>query len=165
MSGRCTAEPAPTWHAEPVRKLLVFLGVAWIAANLVGAWLSVEHDQPYDLSFLDQPGRVSQIGDDWLRGWGAGLAMPLWILAVAAVLTVAASFGGRTTRLSSVLLMVLGGLSLAFTLTNQVTYDRLNATGTERTETAVIVATMVLAGLLVLIGLLTVITTPRTHRR
>jgi hypothetical protein len=148
-----------------VRKLLVFLGVAWIATNLIGAWLSVEHDRPYDLSFLDQPGTVSQIGNDWLRGWGSGLAMPLWVLAIAAVLTVVVSFDGSATRLSSVLLMVLGALSIAFTLANQPTYDRLKATATDRGETAVVIASLVLAGMMVLIGLITVITTPRTPRR
>lgn len=154
-----------TWHAVPVRKLLVFLGVAWIAANLVGAWLSVEHDEPYDLSFLDKPGRVSQIGDDWLRGWGTGLAMPLAILAAAAVLTVVVTFGGTATRVGALLLMVVGGLSLAFTSSNQLTHDRLTATATDQTETAVIGAVLVLAGLLILVGFLTLITTPRTGRR
>ena len=144
---------------------MVFLGVAWIAANLVGAWVSVQNDRPYDLSFVDEPGAVSRIGDDWLRGWGTGLAMPLWVLAVAAVLTVLVSFGGAATKWAALLLMLVGAASIAFTLSNQLTYDRLEATGTDRAETAVIAATLVLAGLLVLIGLLTVITTPRTTRR
>lgn len=148
-----------------MRRLLVLLGVAWIAANLLGAWVSVRHDRPYDLSFVDRPGTVPRIGDDWLHGWGTGLAMPLGVLAAAAVLTVLASFGGGLGRLTAFLLMLLGAASLAFTLANQPTYDRLQAPTSNRAETALIVATLVLAALLVLVGLLTVITTPRTRRR
>lgn len=157
--------PAGTWQSVPVQKLLVFLGVAWIATGLVGAWLSVEHDEPYDLSFVDKPGLVRNIGDDWISGWGTGLAMPLWILAVAAVLTVIVTFGGTATRVGAMLLMIIGGLSIVFTLTNQLTHDRLTATTTDQAERAVIGASLLLAGLLVLVGLLTVITTPRTRRR
>jgi hypothetical protein len=148
-----------------VRKLLVFLGVAWIAANLVGAWVSVDHERPYDLSFVDQPGSVGRIGDDWLHGWGTALALPLGVLAAAAVLTVVVSFGGTATKVGGLLMAVLGAGSLAFTLSNQLTYDRLQAAEGDRTETAIIAATLVLAGLLVLIGFLTFITTPATRRR
>jgi hypothetical protein len=147
-----------------VRRLLVFLGVMWVAANLFGAWVSVDHDRPYDLSFLDAPGKVGRIGDDWLYGWGTGLAMPLWFLAVVAILTVVVSFGGNPTKLGSVLLLLAGAASLAFTLSNQLTHDRLDATSADRVETAIIGATLLLAGLMVLVALLTVITTPKQHR-
>jgi hypothetical protein len=147
-----------------VRRLLVFLGVMWIAANLAGAWVAVDHDRPYDLSFLDTPGRVARIGEDWLYGWGTGLAMPLWFLAAAAVLTVVASFGGNATRFSSFLLLLVGGASVAYTLSNQLTSDRLGQRDVDRGETAIIAATLLLAGLMVLIGFLTVITTPKVHR-
>ena len=143
----------------------MFLAIAWIATNLIGAWMAYDHDRAYDLSWLDQPGRVAQIGNDWLYGWGTGLAMPLWVLAGAAVLAVAVTFGGEAGRLAAALTMVLGGLSLAYSLTNQLTYDRFEATGTERGETALIFASLLLAALLVLIGLITVITTPRARRR
>jgi hypothetical protein len=147
-----------------VRRLLVFLGAMWIAANLAGAWVSVDHDRPYDLSFVDEPGKVGRIGDDWLHGWGTGLAMPLWFLAIVAVLTVLASFGGKATKLSSALLILAGSTSVAFTLSNKVAFDRLTATSADRTEGAIVIATLLLASLMVLIGLLTVITTPKQHR-
>lgn len=147
-----------------MRRLLVFLGVAWVAANLAGAWVSVDHERPYDLSFLDAPGAVGRIGDDWLHGWGTGLAMPLGVLAAATVLTVVVSFGGTATKVGGFLMAALGAASLGFSLTNQLTFDRLRATGGDSTETAIIAATLVLAGLLVLIGFLTVITTPATRR-
>jgi hypothetical protein len=147
-----------------VRRLLVFLGAMWIAANLAGAWVSVDHDRPYDLSFVDEPGKVGRIGDDWLHGWGTGLAMPLWFLAIVAVLTVLASFGGNATKLSAALLILAGSTSVAFTLSNKVAFDRLTATSADRTEGAIVIATLLLASLMVLIGLLTVITTPKQHR-
>ena len=147
-----------------VRKLLVFLGAMWIAANLAGAWVSVENKRPYDLKFVDEPGRSGRIGDDWLYGWGTGLAVPMWFLAGVAVLTVAVSFGGRATKYGGVAMMLVGAASLTFTLSNQLTYDRLDATDVDRGETAIIGASLLLAGLLILIGLLTVITTPRHHR-
>ena len=155
---------APTWHIGRVRRLLVFLGVMWVATNLVGAWVSVRHHLPYDLSFVDKPGVSGRIGDDWLHGWGTGLAMPLWFLAIVAVLTVLASFGGNATKLSSALLMLSGAASVAFTLSNKLAFDRLKATGTDRTEAAIVIATLMLASLMVLIGFLTVITTPKQHR-
>lgn len=148
-----------------MRKLLVFLGAAWIATQIAGALVSVDHERPYDLSFLDEPGVTAKIGDDWLHGWGTGLAMPLGVLAAAAILTVLVSFGGGWGRLGAFLMMVVGGLSIGFTLTNQVTYDRLDAVKADRVETGLIVASLGLAGLLVVIGLVTVITTPRARRR
>ncbi len=148
-----------------MRRLLVFLGVMWVAANLAGAWVSVDHDRPYDLSFLDTPGKVDRIGDDWLYGWGTGLSVPLWFLAAVAILTVVVSFGGGATKFGAVLVMLAGAASLAFSLSNKLTLDRLDATAADRTETAIIAATLFLAGMLVLVGLLTVITTPRQHRR
>jgi hypothetical protein len=147
-----------------VRRLLVFLGVMWIATNLVGVWVSVRHHRPYDLAFVDQPGASGRIGDDWLHGWGTGLAMPLWFISIVAVLTVVASFGGNATRWSAALLMVAGALSIAFTLSNKLTFDRLKATGADRTEAAIVICTLMLAALMVLIGFLTVITTPKQHR-
>ena len=143
----------------------MFLGAAWIAVQIAGALVSVDHERPYDLSFLDEPGATGRIGDDWLHGWGTGLAMPLGVLAAAAIVTVLVSFGGGWGRFAALLMMVLGGLSIAFTLTNQVTYDRLDATKTDRLETGLIAGSLGLAGLLVVIGFITVITTPRTRRR
>jgi hypothetical protein len=148
-----------------VRRLLVFLGVMWIATNLLGAWISVRHHLPQDLSFADQPGRTGRIGDDWLHGWGTGLAMPLWFISVVAVLTVVASFGGRATKVSAFLLMLVGAASVAFTLSNKPSYDRLQATGADHGEAAIVIATLLLASLMVLIGFLTVITTPKQYRR
>jgi hypothetical protein len=147
-----------------VRRLLVFLGVMWIATNLAGAWVSVRHHLPYDLSFVDQPGARGRIGDDWLHGWGTGLAMPLWFLSIVAVLTVLASFGGNATRFSAAGLMVAGAMSVAFTLSNKASFDRLKAAGTDHAEAAIVMASLLLAALMVLIGFLTVITTPKQYR-
>jgi phosphatidylserine synthase len=148
-----------------VRKLLVLLGVAWIAVNLYGAWMAVEHKRPYDLSWLDEPGSKDHVGDDWLHGWGTGLAMPFAVVAVVAVLTVIATFGGGAGKVSAFLILVVGGLCLAYTLTNDLTLERLKNTKIEHAELAVVSATLTLSGLLVLFGFLTVITTPKSHRR
>jgi hypothetical protein len=147
-----------------VRRLLVFLSVMWIATNLVGVWVSVRHHRPYDLAFVDKPGASGRIGDDWLHGWGTGLAMPLWFISIVAVLTVLASFGGNATKVSAFFLMLAGAVSVAFTLSNQPSYDRLKAAGADRTEAAIVFATLLLAALMVLIGFLTVITTPKQYR-
>jgi hypothetical protein len=148
-----------------VRKLLVLLGVAWVATNLFGAWMAVEHKRPYDLSWLNDAGSKDRVGDDWLHGWGTGLAMPFAVVAVVAVLTVVATFGGGAGRFSALLLLVVGGLAVAYTLTNDPSIARLQNTKLEHGELAVVSATLALSGLLVLFGFLTVITTPRTHRR
>jgi threonine/homoserine/homoserine lactone efflux protein len=148
-----------------VRKLLVLLGVAWIAVNLYGAWMAVEHKRPYDLSWLDEPGSKDHVGDDWLHGWGTGLAMPFAVVAVVAVLTVIATFGGGAGKFSALLLTVVGGLCLFYTLTNDLTLERLKNTKIEHAELAVVSATLTVSGLLVLFGFLTVITTPKTYRR
>jgi hypothetical protein len=148
-----------------VRKLLVLLGVAWVAVNLYGAWLAVEHKRPYDLSWLDQPGSKDTVGEDWLHGWGTGLAMPFAVAAVVALLTVIATFSGGTGKFSALLLTVVGGACLFYTLTNDLTIQRLKNTKIEHLELAVISATLTVTGLMVLFGFLTVITTPKTHRR
>ena len=132
-----------------MRKLLVLLGVTWVAVNLYGAWLAVEHKRPYDLSWLDQPGSKETVGEDWLHGWGTGLAMPFVVAAVVALLTVIATFTGGTGKLSALLL----------------TIQRLKNTKIEHLELAVISATLTVSGLLILFGFLTVITTPKVHRR
>lgn len=136
----------------------------WVATNLVGAWVSVRHHLPYDLKFVDQAGVSGRIGDDWLHGWGTGLAMPLWFIAIVAVLTVLASFGGNATKFSAAILMLAGAASVAFTLSNKLAFDRLKATGADRTEAAIVIATLMLASLMVLVGFLTVITTPKQSR-
>ena len=148
-----------------MRKLLVLLGVAWIAVNLYGAWLAVEHKRPYDLSWLDQPGSKETVGEDWLHGWGTALAMPFAVVAVVAVFTVIATFGGGAGKFAALVLMVVGGLCLYYTLTNDLTLERLKNTKLEHLELAVISATLTVTGLMVLFGFLTVITTPKTHRR
>ena len=148
-----------------MRRLLVFLGVMWIVTNLVGVWVSVRHHRPYDLAFVDQPGASGRVGDDWLHGWGTGLAMPLWFISAVAIVTVVVSFGGAATKVAAVLMMLAGAASIAFTLSNKLTYDRLQATGADRTEASIVIATLLLASLMVLVGFLTVITTPKQHHR
>jgi lysylphosphatidylglycerol synthetase-like protein (DUF2156 family) len=154
----------PTWHIGRVRRLLVFLGVMWIATNLLGAWVSVRHHLPYDLKYVDSSGASGQIGDDWLHGWGTGLAMPLWFVSIVAILTVVATFGGNATKFSAALLVVAGAISVAFTLSNQPSFDRIKAAGADHGEAAIVFASLLLASLLVLVGFLTVITTPKQHR-
>ena len=148
-----------------MRKLLVFLGVAWIATNLLGAWVSVSNHRAYDLKFVDQAGIEGRIDDDWLHGWGTGLAMPLWVLAVAAAHTVVVSIGAGVGKVAPNHKNILGVQRVEFTLSNQLTYDRLQATEVDRTETAIIIASLGLAVLIVLFGFLTVITTPSTSQR
>lgn len=152
---------AATCHAEPVRKLLVLLAVVWMVANVAGAWISVTRKLPYDLSFLDQPGRVGNVGNDWLYGWGTGLAMPLATVAGMAVLTIIATFPGAPGRVGAFVIALLGGVSVAFTLANQLTHDRLSSAAGDRVETALIIATLVSGGLLVLVGFLTWLTDSR----
>jgi len=149
-----------------VRKLLVFLGAAWIAANLAGAVLATSNKRPYDLSFLSTPGKSTRIGQDFLFGWGTGLSLPLGVLAAAGILTVVASFGHQAGRIAAFLLMLVGAGSIAFTFSNQLTYDRIGVNDNRDFpgETATITATLLLAAMLVFFGFLTVLTTPRHHR-
>lgn len=144
-----------------MRKLLVLLAVAWLGVTLGAAWLSVDQTVPYDLSFLDDPGAEDRVGEDWLAGWGTGLAAPLGAVAAGAILTVLASMDRAAGRLGAFLLAVLGGLSVAFTLSNQVTYDLLRDRSEEPVQTALAAATLALGGLMVLIGFTTWLTAPR----
>lgn len=144
-----------------MRKLLVLVAVAWIGVTLGAAWLSVDQTIPYDLSFLDAPGAEDVVGEDWLRSWGTGLAAPLGAVAAAAILTVLASMDHAPGRLGAFLLAVLGGLSVAFTLSNDVTYDLLRNRGDEPIQTALVAATLALGGLMVLLGFTTWLTAPR----
>ena len=68
-------------------------------------------------------------------------------------------------KFAALVLMVVGGLCLFYTLTNDLTIERLKNTKLEHLELAVISATLTVTGLMVLFGFLTVITTPKTHRR
>jgi hypothetical protein len=145
----------------PVRKLLVLVAVAWVGVTLGAAWLAVDQSIPYDLSFLDDPGAVDTVGEDWLRSWGTGLAAPLVAVAAGAILAVLASMDGAPGRLGAFLLAVLGGLSVAFTLSNDVTYDLLRNQSDEPIQTALVAATLALGGLLVLLGFTTWLTAPR----
>ena len=62
------------WQAGRVRKLLVLLGVAWVGVTLGAAWLAVDQTVPYDLSVPRLAGGRDMVGEDWLYGWGTGLA-------------------------------------------------------------------------------------------
>jgi len=146
-----------------VRKLLVLLAIAWVGVTLGAAWVSVDEEIPYDLSFLDAQGATDQVGVDWLRGWGTGLAAPLAGVAAVAVMVVLSSMDRSAGRLGTFLLADLGGLSLAYTLSNQVTYDRLRDTSADPVEIALVGATLALAGLMVLVGITAWLTAPRTR--
>lgn len=144
-----------------MRKLLVLVAVAWVAVTVGAAWLAVDHVVPHDLAFLDGPGDSKLVGEDWLFGWGTGLAAPLGAAAAGLILAVMSSMDRAAGRLGAFLLAVLGGLSLAYTLANAVTEDRLRDTGAEPVESGLVIATLALAGLMVLLGFTTWLTAPR----
>lgn len=144
-----------------MRKLLVLVAVAWVAVSLGAAWLAVDQEVPYDLSFLDVRGDSSNVGEDWLYGWGTGLSAPMAGAAAGLILAVTSSMDRAAGRLGAFLLAILGGLSIAYTLANQITEERLRSTGTEPVETGLVIATLALAGLMVLVGFTTWLTAPR----
>lgn len=148
-----------------MRKVLVLLAVAWVAVTVGAAWLAVDHVVPHDLAFLDGPGDPELVGEDWLFGWGTGLAAPLAAAAAGLFLAVMSSMDRAAGRFGAFLLAVLGGLSIAYTLANQVTEDRLRDTGAEPVETGLVMATLALATLLVLAGFATWLTAPRETYR
>jgi hypothetical protein len=143
---------------------MVLLSLAWIATTLFAAYVSVQHELPYDLAFLDGSGAKESVGDDWLWGWGTALAVPLPVVAVVALLSVVVSYGWGATRASSLLLVLAGAGSVAFTFLNDITDDRLRRVHVEPLESGVIIAVVSLSGLLVIFGLLTFGTTPKRSR-
>lgn len=144
-----------------MRKILVVVAMGWIGVNLAGAWMAVDRDLPYDLAFLDQPGAVARVAEDWVYGWGNALAVPLVVLAAAAIATVMASTSDRVGRLGSALLALAGVASLVRLLAEQLTLDRLSAEDLGSDEPLLIVGNLVLSALLVLLGFLTWLTSPR----
>jgi len=144
-----------------VRKFLVLLAVAWVGVTLGAAWLAVDQTIPYDLAFLDRQGDEDRVGEDWLYGWGTGLAAPLGAVAAGAILAVLSSMDGAAGRLGAFLLAVLGGLSVAYTLSNQVTEELLRSRSEEPVQTALVAATLALGALMVLVGFTTWLTAPR----
>lgn len=144
-----------------VRRLVVLLAVCWVGVNLAAAWVSVDRKVPYDLAFLDRPGGPDRVGEDWLYGWGCGLAVPMAAVAAMAVLAAMSALSGGAGRLGSFLVAVLGGASVAYTLANAPATERLQALGTDTTESALLIASLSLGGLLVLVGLIAWLTSPR----
>lgn len=144
-----------------MRKFLAFLATAWIGVTLAAAWVSVDHELAYDLTFLDAAGTRADVGRDWLLGWGSGLAAPMWAVAAMALVTVLAMFSGGGGRLGAFLVALIAGGSIAFTFSNRPSTRRLQELAGDSTESGLLLATLVLAGLLVLLGLVTWATTPR----
>lgn len=144
-----------------MRKFLVLIAVAWVATTLGAASVAVERKLTYDLAFLDTAGTRNRISEDWIYGWGTGLAAPLGAVALVAIFAVVSSMDRGAGRFGAFTLALLGGLSLAYTLSNQLTEERLRSTGTQPLETGLVVATLALAGLLVLVGFTTWLTAPR----
>lgn len=144
-----------------MRRVLVLLAVAWVGVTLGAAWVSVDEKVPYDLAVVDRAGGPDRVGEDWLYGWGTGLAAPLAVVAAVAIFAVLSSMDRAAGRLGSFLVAVLGGVSIAFTLANQVTQDRLRDTGAEPVQTWLVVATLVLGALMVLVGFTAWLTAPR----
>jgi hypothetical protein len=120
---------------------------------------------PYDLAFLADPGDPERVGEDWLFDWGTGLAPPLVAAAAGVVLAVASSLEGAAGRLGAFLLGILGGLSVIYTLANEVTGDLLLGDAVEPVQAALVAATLALATLLVLAGFATWLTAPRETYR
>lgn len=144
-----------------MRKFLVLLAVAWVGVTLGAAWLAVNQTIPYDLALVDRQGAEDRVGEDWLYGWGTGLAAPLGAVAAGAILAVLSSMDGAAGRLGAFLLAVLGGLSVAYTLSNQVTEELLRSRSEEPVQTALVAATLALGALMVLVGFTTWLTAPR----
>ncbi len=144
-----------------MRKVLVLLALAWVAVTIAAAGVAVDHEVPHDLSFLGDPGDPDRVGEDWLFDWGTGLAPPLAAAAAGVVLAVTSSLDGTVGRLAAFLLGLLGGLSVIYTLANEVTGDLLVGDGGEPVESALVAATLALATLLTLAGFATWLTAPR----
>ncbi|HEX6920553.1 MAG TPA: hypothetical protein VF314_10005 [Actinomycetes bacterium] len=137
-----------------MRKLLVVVSAAWIAVTITGVLVSVDRKLPYDLTFLDRAGSIERVGRDWVSGWGTGLAVPLAVLAAVAIATMLSTFNDAGGRLGTLLLALLGGLSLGFTACQQLTQDRLSGAGLHGLETWLVLASLGLSALMVLLGLL-----------
>lgn len=137
-----------------MRKLLVVVSAAWIAVTITGVLVSVDRKLPYDLTFLDRAGSIERVGRDWVYGWGTGLAVPLAVLAAVAIATMLSTFNDAGGRLGTLLLALLGGLSLGFTACQQLTRDRLSGAGLQGLETWLVLASLGLSALMVLLGLL-----------
>ena len=149
------------WHSVPVRKLLVLLTVIWIGVTLTAAWIAVDEKIPYDLAVLDRTGGRDRVGEDWLFGWGTGLAAPMAVVAAMAVLGAMSALTGPAGRFGAFCVALLGGASLAYTLANRPATERLQAFSNDTTQGGLLVGTLAVAALLVLIGFLTWLTAPR----
>lgn len=143
---------------------MVLLGLAWVACTAFSAVVSVRAELPYDLRYVDRAGDKAHVGDDWLWRGGTALAAPLAAVAVVLLLSVVVGYGGTATRAASVLLVLAGLGSIAFTLANRATHDLLTRVHDEPLRTGCVIATLSLAGALVLFGVLTFGTTPRAAR-
>lgn len=139
----------------------MLLAVAWVGVTLGAAWVSVDQEIPYDLSFLSAAGTAETVGEDWLRSWGTGLAAPLGAVAAVAVFAVLASMDRSAGRLGAFTLAVLGALSVAFTASNGPTMDLVRDTSDEPVQSALVISTLALGALLVVVGFTTWLTAPR----
>ena len=139
----------------------MLVAVAWVGVTLAAAWVSVDREQPYSLTFLDRAGVKDQVGQDWLAGWGTGFAAPMAAVAAVAVVGAFSAQTGRAGRLAAFVLALLGGASIAFTLSNRPSTARLRALDVDTTESGLLIATLALAALLVLLGFMTWLTAPR----
>lgn len=144
-----------------MRKLLVLLAAGWIGVSLAAAWVSYDRKLPYDLMSLDRTGTTGRIGDDWLFGWGAGLTVPMWVVAAGAVLTVTATLGGGAGRFGAFVLMLVAAASIAYTVDSRHARAQLADLGGDTTASALVVSSLALAGLVVLLGFVAWLTTPR----
>lgn len=148
-----------------MRKLLVLLAVGWIGVNLAAARLAYDRRLPYDLDVLDRSGTSGRIAEDWLLGWGTGLAVPLWFIALGAVLTVLSTLGGSAGRGGSLLLTGVGAASVAFSFLSRHATDLLANPAADPTGAGLVIASVVLAALIVLIGFAAFVASPRERLR
>lgn len=148
-----------------MRKLLVLLATGWVGVNLAAAWVSYDRRLPHHIDGLDRTGAPGRIGEDWLLGWGSGLAVPLWFIAIGAVVAVLATLDGAAGRGGALLLAVVGALSVAFTLFSRHAVDLLSDPAGDARVASLVVASVTLAALTALVGLVSFVTAPRDRLR
>ena len=146
-----------------MRKILVLVAIGWVGVSLTAAWVSVDQEIPYSLTFVDGAGVPGEIGEDWLAGWGTGLAAPLAGVAAVGLLTALCSLDNALGRAGCLLLAVAGIGSVAFMLSNRPAREALEDATSQSTEAWLAGGTVALAALMVLSGVIAYVTAPRAY--
>ena len=153
----------PSGTVVVVRKILVLVAIGWVGVSLAAAWISVDREIPYSLTFVDGAGLPGEIGEDWLAGWGTGLAAPLAAVAAVGLLTALSSLDNALGRAGCLLLAVSGAGSIGFMLADRPARKALEDAGSQSTEAWLAGGTIALAALMVLTGVIAYITAPRAY--